>query len=140
MQAITKQLGGLVAPGAKREYGHAMLHLSRPDSPLFAGLPPSTPVWMSHGDKIEEMPPDFTALAYTENSPVAVMGNGDGIFGLQFHPEVAHTPEGNAILRNFVYRICGCKGNWTMPPSFTEPSATNSPASSSITGFCAARK
>jgi GMP synthase (glutamine-hydrolysing) len=120
MQAITKQLGGLVAPGAKREYGHAMLHLSRPDSPLFAGLPPSTPVWMSHGDKIEEMPPDFTALAYTENSPVAVMGNGDGIFGLQFHPEVAHTPEGNAILRNFVYRICGCKGNWTMGSFISE--------------------
>jgi GMP synthase (glutamine-hydrolysing) len=120
MQAITKQLGGLVAPGTKREYGHAMLHLSRPDSPLFAGLPPSTPVWMSHGDKIEEMPPDFIALAYTENSPVAVMGNGDGIFGLQFHPEVAHTPEGNAILRNFVYRICGCKGNWTMGSFISE--------------------
>ncbi|HEY83074.1 MAG TPA: glutamine-hydrolyzing GMP synthase [Dehalococcoidia bacterium] len=114
MQVITKQLGGLVAPGAKREYGHAILHLSDPDSPLFAGLPPSTPVWMSHGDKIEEMPPGFTALAYTENSPIAVMGDGDGIFGLQFHPEVAHTPEGKTILRNFVYRVCGCKGNWTM--------------------------
>ncbi|MFC2066700.1 glutamine-hydrolyzing GMP synthase [Chloroflexota bacterium] len=114
MQVITKQLGGQVTPGTKREYGHSVLHLNDPDSALFAGLPDSTPVWMSHGDKIEEMPPGFSALAYTENSPFAVMGNGSEVFGLQFHPEVAHTPEGNTILRNFVYRICGCKGNWTM--------------------------
>jgi GMP synthase (glutamine-hydrolysing) len=114
MQVITKQLGGRVAPGTKREYGHAILHLSDLDSPLFADLPASTPVWMSHGDRIEEMPPGFTALAYTENSPIAVMGNGKGTFGLQFHPEVAHTPEGKTILRNFVYRVCGCKGNWTI--------------------------
>jgi len=114
MQAITKQLGGQVAPGTKREYGHAVLHLSAPDSPLFADLPTSTPVWMSHADKIEKMPSGFTALAYTENSPFAVMGNKEGIFGLQFHPEVAHTPEGKTILRNFVYRVCGCKGNWTI--------------------------
>ncbi|OGO24035.1 MAG: glutamine-hydrolyzing GMP synthase, partial [Chloroflexi bacterium RBG_16_50_9] len=114
MQVITKQLGGQVTPGTKREYGHAILHLSAVDSPLFADLPESTPVWMSHGDKIEEMPPGFFVLAYTENSPSAIMGNGKGIFGLQFHPEVAHTPEGKTILRNFVYRICGCKQNWTM--------------------------
>jgi GMP synthase (glutamine-hydrolysing) len=114
MQVITKQLGGQVMPGTKREYGHAVLHLSEVDSPLFAGLPESTPVWMSHGDKIEEMPPDFTAVAYTENSPYAVIGNDNRIFGLQFHPEVAHTPEGTAILRNFVYKVCGCRGNWTM--------------------------
>ena len=114
MQVITKQLGGQVTPGTKREYGHAVLHLSQPDSPLFAGLPESTPVWMSHGDKIEEMPPGFTALAYTENSPYAVIGNGSNIYGLQFHPEVAHTPEGKTILQNFVYKVCGCKGNWTM--------------------------
>jgi len=114
MGVIARQLGGKVAPGAKREYGHAILHLSRPDSPLFKDLPESTPVWMSHGDRIEEMPPGFSALAYTENSPVAVMGDGDGIFGMQFHPEVIHTPEGKTILRNFVYRVCSCKGNWTM--------------------------
>jgi len=114
MQVITKQLGGKVTPGTKREYGHAVLHLSQVDSPLFAGLPESTPVWMSHGDKIEEMPPDFHTLAYTENSPYAVIGNGSNIFGLQFHPEVAHTPEGKTILKNFVYKVCGCKGNWTM--------------------------
>jgi len=114
MQVITKQLGGKVTPGTKREYGHAVLHLSEVDSPLFKGIPDSTPVWMSHGDKIEEVPPEFSAIAYTENSPFAVIGNGKGVFGLQFHPEVAHTPEGTNILRNFVYRTCGCRGNWKM--------------------------
>ena len=114
MQVIAHQLGGQVTPGTKREYGHAVLHLSAADSPLFADLPGSTPVWMSHGDKIEKLPPGFIALAYTENSPLAVMGKDDKIFGLQFHPEVAHTPEGKKILKNFVYRVCGCKGNWTM--------------------------
>jgi len=115
MQALTKQLGGRVAPGGtKREYGHAVLHLSDLDSPLFVDLPSSIPVWMSHGDRIEEMPQGFTALAHTENSPVAVMGNGKGVFGLQFHPEVVHTPEGKTILKNFVYRVCGCQSNWTM--------------------------
>jgi GMP synthase (glutamine-hydrolysing) len=114
MQAIAKQLGGKVIPGKKREYGHAILHLGEVDSPLFADVASPTPVWMSHGDKIEEVPHGFTALAHTENSPVAVMGNEDGIFGLQFHPEVAHTPQGKIILSNFVYKICGCTGNWTM--------------------------
>jgi len=114
MQVLTHQLGGQVIPGAKHEYGHAILHLSDVDSPLFVDLSPSSPVWMSHADKVEEMPPGFTALAYTENSPFAIMGNDEKIFGLQFHPEVAHTPEGKTILKNFVYRVCGCRGNWTM--------------------------
>jgi GMP synthase (glutamine-hydrolysing) len=114
MQVITKQLGGQVMPGKKREYGHAILHISQVDSPLFRGLPDSTTVWMSHGDRLEEMPPEFQALAYTENSPYAVIGNGHNMYGLQFHPEVAHTPEGKTILRNFVYGICGCRGNWKM--------------------------
>jgi GMP synthase (glutamine-hydrolysing) len=114
MQVLTKQLGGLVEQGARYEYGHAILHLSDPDSPLFAELPTSSPVWMSHADKIEKMPPGFKALAYTENSPVAVMGNDKGIFGLQFHPEVVHTPYGKTILKNFAYQICGCQGNWTI--------------------------
>ena len=120
MQAITKQLGGQVNPGTKREYGHSILHLSDMGSPLFADLPSATPVWMSHGDKIEEMPSGFASLASTENSPYAIMGNGEGIFGLQFHPEVVHTPEGKTILKNFVYKVCGCKGNWTMGNFVTE--------------------
>ncbi|MDD5127011.1 MAG: glutamine-hydrolyzing GMP synthase [Dehalococcoidales bacterium] len=114
MQTITKQLGGQVTPGSKREYGYIVLHLSKPDSPLFVDLPESTTVWMSHGDRIEQMPPGFSALAHTENSPYAVMGSDNKIFGLQFHPEVSHTPEGKTIIKNFIYRICGCKGNWTM--------------------------
>jgi GMP synthase (glutamine-hydrolysing) len=114
MQAITQQLGGTVAAGARKEYGHAVLHLSRPDSPLFAGIPETFTVWMSHGDKIEKIPLGFAALAYTENSPIAVIGNDKSIFGLQFHPEVVHTPLGKKILENFVYLICGCRGAWTI--------------------------
>ena len=113
MQVITHQLGGKVTPGTRHEYGHAILHISAEDSPLFVNLPSSLPVWMSHGDQITEMPPGFKALAYTENSPIAVMGNDSGIFGLQFHPEVAHTPQGKTILQNFLYEVCKCKGNWT---------------------------
>jgi len=114
MQVLTKQLGGKVAQGAKYEYGHAILHLSDEESPLFADLSESSSVWMSHADRIEEMPSGFTTLAYTENSPIAVMGSKEGIYGLQFHPEVVHTPEGKTILKNFVYQICGCQGNWTI--------------------------
>jgi len=114
MGVLAQQLGGKVSAGTKREYGYAILQLSQIDSPLLADLEDSLPVWMSHGDRIEEMPPGFTALAYTENSPIAVMGNGEGIFGLQFHPEVAHTPQGKTILKNFAYRVCGCQGNWTI--------------------------
>jgi GMP synthase (glutamine-hydrolysing) len=120
MQAITQQLGGQVTPGNKQEYGHAVLHLGDEKTPLFAGLETSMPVWMSHGDRIEVLPPGFKALAYTENSPVAVMGNGENIFGLQFHPEVAHTPQGKAILKNFAFLVCGCHGNWTMSNFITE--------------------
>ncbi len=114
MQVITQQLGGQVEPGSKQEYGHSILHLSGTESLLFEGLEDSLPVWMSHGDRIEEMPPGFVSLAYTENSPIAVMGNNDGIYGIQFHPEVVHTPQGKTILENFAYRVCGCRGNWTI--------------------------
>jgi len=117
MQVLTHQLGGQIASGAKREYGQAILHISDETSSLFAGLPSSLPVWMSHGDQIVEMPPGLKALAYTENSPTAVVGNGNNIFGLQFHPEVVHTPQGKTIIQNFLYRVCGCQGTWT-PGSF----------------------
>lgn len=121
MQAIAHQLGGKVAPADRHEYGQAILHISDKESPLFTGLPSSIPVWMSHGDNIVEMPPGFKALAYTENSPAAVIGNEANIFGLQFHPEVAHTPNGKSIIQNFLYRICGCQGTWT-PSSFINQS------------------
>ncbi len=113
MQVIASQLGGQVSPGEKHEYGHAILHISDEDCPLFAKLTPPLHVWMSHGDQIVELPPSFKSMAYTENSPNAVIGNGKSILGLQFHPEVAHTPQGKSILENFVYQICGCQGNWT---------------------------
>jgi GMP synthase (glutamine-hydrolysing) len=122
-QAIAHQLGGKVAPADKHEYGQAILKIRDKRSPLFAGLPASMPVWMSHGDQIVEMPPGFKALAYTENSPTAVIGNGTNIFGLQFHPEVAHTPNGKAIIQNFLYKVCGCHGTWT-PSSFINESIT----------------
>jgi len=112
-QVLAYQLGGKVEPGNAREYGHSLLHLSTKDSPLFADIPESSPVWMSHGDRVVELPPGFSAMAYTENSPMAVMGNKENFFGLQFHPEVAHTPYGKTVLKNFIYNICGCHGNWT---------------------------
>jgi GMP synthase (glutamine-hydrolysing) len=119
MQVIVHQLGGKVTPGTKREYGHAVLHESAEDSQLFAELSPSTTVWMSHGDQITQLPPDFKPLAYTENSPTAVISDGKNIFGLQFHPEVVHTPQGKTIIQNFLYKICGCHGNWT-PSNFIQ--------------------
>jgi GMP synthase (glutamine-hydrolysing) len=116
-QAIAYQLGGQVTRGTKREYGHTILHISAEDCPLFAGLPSSLPVWMSHGDQVIEVPPGFKTLAYTENSPFAVIGKDSSIYGLQFHPEVVHTAHGKIIFQNFVLQICGCQGNWT-PANF----------------------
>jgi GMP synthase (glutamine-hydrolysing) len=116
MQLMAHQLGGKVAPGPAREYGHAVIHRSdTTDAPasIFDGLPPSMPVWMSHGDRIVQMPPGFHSLAYSDNSPVAVMGNGDGMLGLQFHPEVVHTQYGKELLKNFLYNVAGCRGDWS---------------------------
>ena len=113
LQVLAHQLGGKVVPGNRREYGHAVLHQSASDSLIFADLPSSTTVWMSHGDQVLEMPPGFRSLAYTDNSPIAVMGNDEGVLGLQFHPEVVHTPEGKKVIENFLYHICRCRGAWT---------------------------
>ena len=113
MQALVHQLGGKVEPGDKQEYGSAVLHQNGTDSPLFQGLPPTFPVWMSHGDRVTSLPPGFSSLAYTENSPVAALGDGNLIFGLQFHPEVNHTPLGQNILENFLVRACQCRRTWT---------------------------
>jgi GMP synthase (glutamine-hydrolysing) len=121
MQVLAHQLGGRVVPGLQREYGHAVLHQNTSVSPIFANLPTSMPVWMSHGDQIEELPPGFASLAYTDNSAVAVMGNERNIFGLQFHPEVVHTVHGKTVLENFLYHICGCRGAWT-PSNFVKQS------------------
>ena len=121
MQVLAHQLGGRVVPGLKREYGHAVLHQNISSSPIFANLPTAMPVWMSHGDQIQELPPGFVSLGYTDNSPVAVMGSEGNIFGLQFHPEVVHTEHGKTVLENFLYRSCGCRGTWT-PSNFVKQS------------------
>jgi GMP synthase (glutamine-hydrolysing) len=116
MQALVHQLGGKVTPGQKQEYGSAVLYQNGQNGiggPLFQGLPPSFQVWMSHGDRVESLPPGSSTLAYTENSPMAAVSIGDNIFGLQFHPEVNHTPLGNSILENFLFRTCGCRASWT---------------------------
>jgi GMP synthase (glutamine-hydrolysing) len=118
MQLVTHLSGGEVAKSKHREYGRADLTIDD-KSNLFKdiGKDGSTVVWMSHGDRIERMPPGFRSIAHTANSPIAAMKRDDRkrrIYCLQFHPEVVHTPDGTTILRNFVYEICGCKPTWTM--------------------------
>ena len=119
MQAVVHQLGGKVEPSSKREYGHAMLEQRDAKHPIFKGLSSSFAVWMSHGDRIVEQPPGFAAVAHTENSPVAATSNEQNVIGIQFHPEVVHTPDGTRILENFVHTICGCGRNWN-PSNFIE--------------------
>ena len=113
MQLLAQALGGRVAPAARREYGHAVITLSDPGHALLRELPPTMPVWMSHSDRIVELPPGFRAVAHSEDSPVAAMANDAGCLGIQFHPEVAHTPQGSRVLRNFLFGVAGCAGGWT---------------------------
>jgi GMP synthase (glutamine-hydrolysing) len=112
MQLIAHHLGGEVAPGSHREFGPAVLEIADATG-LFADLPAEMPVWMSHGDHIPRMPPGFRALAKSANSPFAAFTNEAGIMGIQFHPEVVHTPHGREILRNFLYRVSGLSPTWT---------------------------
>ena len=119
MQAVVHQLGGKVEPSGKREYGHAMLEQKGSDHPIFDGLSESFPVWMSHGDRIVEQPSGFATVAHTENSPIAATSNEKNVIGIQFHPEVVHTPGGTRILENFVHSISGCGRNWN-PSNFIE--------------------
>jgi len=138
MQLLAHQLGGHVAPATgRREYGPATLETlaeATNDAQLFrifTGIdataaqtnpldqPPDThtiriPVWMSHGDSVDQLPAGFQTLACTESNPVAAIASPQGMVGLQFHPEVSHTPQGKHILRNFLYRICDCHPGWTV--------------------------
>ncbi len=119
MQLMAHSLGGKVSKAAKREYGRAELKVDD-DSDLLWGLLPNTRVWMSHGDRIEDLPAGFSAIGHTDNSPVAVMADrARKFFALQFHPEVVHTEEGTRILHNFIFTISGCKPTWEMS-SFIE--------------------
>jgi len=115
LQILGHFLGGRVEPGLKREYGKGTLRVADSFSPLFANLPETLQVWNSHGDRLTKLPAGFKAVATTQNSDSAAIQNLDArMFGLQFHPEVAHTPQGSEILANFVHNICGCGKNWTM--------------------------
>lgn len=114
MQLMAHLLGGKVLPGESKEYGKTDLHVES-GGVLFEGLNPELICWMSHGDLVQAPPPGFDVLASSQNTPVAAMGNTEKrLFGVQFHPEVAHTPWGIEILRNFLYKQCGCEGQWTI--------------------------
>src|SRR5580765_7828351 len=115
LQLLAQYLGGKVEPGQKREYGKGTLQVKDSFCPLFANLPERLQVWNSHGDKLTKIPVGFRSAAVTENSRfAAIEDRARKKFGLQFHPEVAHTPQGKEILANFVHSICGCGKNWTM--------------------------
>jgi len=114
MQLTAQTLGGSVHRGTKAEYGKAMMNVTG-KSPLFQGLGNELQVWMSHGDKVETPPEGFEVVADSDNCPLAAIQNIDrNIFGLQFHPEVVHTPQGAAILGNFAFNVCECSGDWEM--------------------------
>jgi len=118
MQLMAEALGGGVEPSTHREYGPAALIVDDKSS-IFGRMPDQMPVWMSHGDVITEAPPGFKVLAHSGNSPVAAFADDRGRVGIQFHPEVVHTPLGKEIIRNFLYDVCNCTGNWE-PNSFIE--------------------
>jgi len=114
MQVGCKVLGGDISPAKSREYGRTNLTITDA-SDLFASLPGTTTVWMSHGDQVNELSDDFVALATTRSCPYAAVKHKSGEFyGVQFHPEVTHTPRGVDILKNFLYDICRCAGDWQM--------------------------
>ncbi len=113
LQLMAHDLGGEVVPSAKREYGPATVSLTRADG-LFAGIEREQPVWMSHGDSIVRPPEGFHATAQTDSTPYAGLADpGRNLYGIQFHPEVVHTPVGREVLRNFVVEIAGARPNWT---------------------------
>ena len=120
-QLMTHLLGGHVCKAPEREYGKTLVHVDT-KSKVFENVSPETICWMSHNDYAETAPTGFTISAYTDNCPVAAIELPEkNLYGFQFHPEVLHTPEGKTMLHNFVYNVCGCKGDWKMD-SFVETS------------------
>ncbi len=120
-QLMNHVLGGKVERASAREYGKTEI-VTDPSSPLFKGVPENTTCWMSHFDYISKMAPGFRSVAHSDNCPVAACENRErNLYGIQFHPEVLHTPEGSKMLYNFVRGICGCSGDWRMD-TFVEDS------------------
>ncbi|MCI0584722.1 MAG: glutamine-hydrolyzing GMP synthase [Chloroflexi bacterium] len=118
-QMMALELGGDVLPASKREYGPATVSITA-DDPLFAGIEREQPVWMSHGDSITRLPEGFTSTAHSGSSPYAgLVDHRRNLYGIQFHPEVAHTPRGRDVLRNFVVGIAGAQATWT-PGNFID--------------------
>lgn len=116
MQLMSRHFGGRVVPAGKREYGHANLMPCGTPGPLFNDffVEGKSPVWMSHGDHVEAVPAGFEVVGYSDNAPVCAIQNvGRNLYGVQFHPEVNHTPRGEQLLDTFVRQICGCTGQWT---------------------------
>ena len=114
MQLMTEHFGGRVKKADRREYGHAEIEIDHADG-IFGGVDAKIPVWMSHGDAADEMPSDFVRLAHTRNAKFAAIANlNTKFYGVQFHPEVHHTPEGPKILKNFLTNVCKEKPTWTM--------------------------
>lgn len=119
LQLMAVQLGGEVVRAEHREYGRAQLRITEKDA-LFEGLARELTCWMSHGDRVESPPKGFRTTAVTSNAPVAAMSDPNRkLYGVQFHPEVSHTPFGSALIRQFLYLVCGCSGEWT-PVHFVE--------------------
>jgi GMP synthase (glutamine-hydrolysing) len=116
---IVHHLGGKVLSAPKREYGHAEVTIEDSATPLFAGLPPALAVWMSHGDEAQKLPQGFRRTAVTSNALAGIANDQRRIWAVQFHPEVHHTPLGPQIIKNFVFNICGARGDWT-PAHFIE--------------------
>jgi GMP synthase (glutamine-hydrolysing) len=117
MQMVAIDLGGQNEPAARREYGHAKLKVLSGQTKLFNELPFELDVWMSHGDHVTALPSGFHKTATTGDVITAIENPDRGIYCVQFHPEVSHTPLGKEVLRNFLFNICGCRGDWT-PASF----------------------
>ena len=119
LQFIVHHLGGKVRSASKREYGHAEVNIEDAATPLFAGLPPTLAVWMSHGDEALELPAGFHRTAITSNALAGIANQESRIWAVQFHPEVHHTPLGSQLIKNFLFNICGAAGDWT-PAHFIE--------------------
>ena len=119
LQFIVHHLGGKVRSASKREYGHAEVTIEDTATPLFANLPPTLAVWMSHGDEALELPAGFHRTAVTSNALAGIADETRRIWAVQFHPEVHHTPLGSQLIKNFIFAICGAAGDWT-PAHFIE--------------------